>query len=102
VAGSKLSKVVPGHGHWLMVLTAALLGFNAFRMGRRPAEARPAELAPSFAEGAAQAQVDAPMTRDSPTVLVGIGTAAGMLSGLLGVGGGVIMVPAFTELARLP
>ena len=34
VGGSLLSKVVPGEGHWLMVLTAALLGFTAIRMAR--------------------------------------------------------------------
>ena len=32
----------------------------------------------------------------------GIGVVAGLLSGLLGIGGGVIMVPAFTELLGLP
>jgi len=32
----------------------------------------------------------------------GIGAVAGLLSGLLGIGGGVIMVPAFTELLYMP
>jgi uncharacterized membrane protein YfcA len=32
----------------------------------------------------------------------GIGVVAGLLSGLLGIGGGVVMVPAFTELLALP
>src|SRR3954452_16394774 len=34
VGGSLLSKVIPGDGHWLMVLTALLLAFTSFRMGR--------------------------------------------------------------------
>jgi uncharacterized protein len=35
-------------------------------------------------------------------IAAGIGLVAGLLSGLLGIGGGVIMVPAFTELLSLP
>src|SRR5688500_5318663 len=34
VGGSLLAKEVPGEGHLLQILTAALLGFTAFRMGR--------------------------------------------------------------------
>jgi uncharacterized membrane protein YfcA len=92
IGGSKLSEVVPGDGHWLMVLTGGLLLFNAYRMGRKPGQAATADL-----EGPELAPTDA-----NPWVLAAIGVVAGMLSGLLGVGGGVIMVPAFTELAKLP
>ena len=36
VAGSLLSHAVPGNGHWLMILTAALLGGTAWRMRKPP------------------------------------------------------------------
>jgi uncharacterized membrane protein YfcA len=98
VAGSLLSHVVPGDGHWLMILTALLLGFTAWRMARPP-EAPPeaeadVEMAPHHVTVATRP--------DRPAVLVAIGAAAGLMSGLLGVGGGVVMVPAFTEVAGIP
>jgi uncharacterized protein len=100
VGGSLLSDVIPGDGHWLMVLTALLLGFTAWRMARwtEPAAAPAAEVDIEMAPRAAAI----PRRRDSAPLLVGIGAAAGLLSGLLGVGGGVVMVPAFTELAGIP
>jgi uncharacterized membrane protein YfcA len=86
VGGSLGSSVVPGDGHILMLLTAALLAFTAFRMTRSDdsehdnSEERPHD----------------------GWLLAGIGLAAGALSGLLGVGGGIVMVPGFSELARVP
>jgi uncharacterized membrane protein YfcA len=102
VGGSLLSREVPGDGHWLMIATAALLGFSAWRMSR-PVTPRPAtdpdtdsdiESLPNGAPPAAPSITPAP--------LVGIGVVAGGMSGLLGVGGGVVMVPAFAEIAKLP
>jgi uncharacterized membrane protein YfcA len=89
VGGSLLSKVVPGEGHLLMLLTAGLLGITAWRMIRPPVPrpSDPLELAGD---------------RARPTTLAAIGAAAGGLSGLLGIGGGIIMVPAFVELADIP
>src|SRR5437762_2960584 len=39
VGGSLLSHAVPGDGHWLMILTATLIGVTAARMARAPARA---------------------------------------------------------------
>jgi hypothetical protein len=107
VGGSVLSKVVPGEGHWLMILTALLLGFTSWRMARtaRPAPAAagtPVPAADTDAAAAPATPARPDRRHDRPAVLLAIGSAAGLLSGLLGVGGGVVMVPAFTELARIP
>lgn len=89
VVGSRLSREVPGEGHVLMLVTAALLGFSAWRMAREEAGG----------PGGTDEVEPEPAGR---RLLVGIGVVAGAMSGLLGVGGGVVMVPAFSELARLP
>jgi uncharacterized protein len=98
VGGSLLSKVVPGEGHWLMVLTAVLLGVTAVRMAGQEDEPplRDAETDEVMAGERQDGR------NDRPQVLVGVGVMAGLLSGLLGVGGGIVMVPGFTEIARIP
>ena len=95
VVGAALAPHVPGEGHLLMVLTAVLLGYTAARMARKPKEAGPAETAAP----------DAPPPRADggrAGVLVAVGAAAGLMSGLLGIGGGTVMVPGFTVLGKLP
>lgn len=93
VAGARLSGDVPGEGHLLMVATAALLGFSAWRM------AADGEHGDDDGDGFPQADRDRPVHR---RLLVGIGATAGAMSGLLGVGGGIVAVPAFTQMAGLP
>lgn len=94
VVGAKLAPLVPGEGHLLMVLTALLLGYTAVRMARKPKQAGPAETAAP----------DAPATPEGGRagVLVAVGALAGLMSGLLGIGGGTVMVPGFTVLGKLP
>jgi uncharacterized protein len=95
VGGSLLSHAVPGQGHLLLLFIALLLAFTAWRT----AFTRGVEDDPSSPAGAVDNP--APLNRQR-WVAAGIGLVAGLLSGLLGIGGGVIMVPAFSELLSLP
>ena len=89
VVGSRLSRAVPGDGHWLMIATALLVGFTAYRT------AFPV-VRPDGTIGTAG------NLRDQWWTLGVIGAAAGALSGLLGIGGGILMVPAFSAWVGLP
>jgi uncharacterized protein len=119
VGGSLLSHAVPGDGHLLLLLIAVLLAFTAWRTAfagpaadtpEPPAAGAPATGAGRAGNpghgtpGAGQARgtAPAPPPARSRWTAAAIGLAAGLLSGLLGIGGGVIMVPAFTELLHLP
>jgi uncharacterized protein len=101
-AGGLLAESVPGEGHLLQVITAVLLGFSAYRMWNAPA--RPA-IPDAEADAAVPADADDGDANPGPPASTGtfvvIGLAAGLLSGLLGIGGGVLMVPAFTHFAHL-
>jgi uncharacterized protein len=130
VGGSLLSHAVPGGGHLLLLLIAVLLAFTAWRTAvtrpsspakggvdnAEPPSSRSATLPlrgatrrESGLEGARDADADPASDPDLGAGLTprrrwraaGVGLVAGLLSGLLGIGGGVIMVPAFTELLGL-
>src|SRR5687768_8214922 len=45
--------------------------------------------------------MESSVVRPSPVLLAGIGVGAGVLSGLFGVGGGIILVPAMVLLAGM-
>ncbi len=90
VGGSLLSHRVPGRGHLLMVATAALVAFTAWRMARSPKE--PESIVPAAVPTDSEHR-----GRGEQWKLVVTGVGAGTLSGLLGVGGGIVMVPAFSE-----
>src|SRR5689334_24263102 len=82
VAGSRLSRSVPGNGHWLMIATAVLVAFTAYRT--------------AFPIVPADGTVGtADHLRDAWWTLGVIGLAAGVLSGLPGIGRGILLVPAF-------
>ena len=89
VVGAWVSPRVPGNGHLLMVLTALLLMWSAINMIR--------SVAPKDLTGEV-----ATIKKSQNTLAVLTGVFAGGLSGLLGLGGGIIMVPLFRRWLRLP
>ena len=118
VGGALLTGAVPGNGHLLMIATAALLAFTALRMARVPGGApahagNPVDVEDPVGDLAAPAsdlvlaherdpERSSPLHRRAEVWRLGlIGVAAGGLSGLLGIGGGVLMVPAFATWVRL-
>jgi uncharacterized membrane protein YfcA len=90
VVGAEIAHVLPGAGHPLMILTAMLLFWSAVQLIRdRP------DPGGSLSQGALTG-----VWRVG--IVSSIGAAAGLLSGLLGIGGGVIVVPAFRGLLHVP
>ncbi|MBM3673602.1 MAG: sulfite exporter TauE/SafE family protein [Actinobacteria bacterium] len=104
VLGALAATEVPGDGHLLMILTAGLVGFTAFRMTRSPSRPDPAdaeELPPSLDPDLAGIPTPVGRAHTEWWRLALIGLGAGLLSGLLGIGGGLLMVPAFTAWVNL-
>jgi uncharacterized membrane protein YfcA len=101
VAGAELSDHV--NAHYLMLLTAALLLYTGIDNIRRRF-ARSAQLVPIGAPPVTEPTEDAPdrKARKSTAIVAGVGATAGLLAGLLGIGGGVLLVPAYTTVLRLP
>jgi uncharacterized membrane protein YfcA len=94
-----------------MVLTAALIlwvaadmAFHTVRGDRAAAEARAgaAEADPAEAHAPAASEPPAPPTRLPLAKLAVIGLVTGLYSGLLGLGGGFVVVPALTRWLDVP
>jgi len=108
VAGAAATRLV--NAHYLMILTAGLLAFTGVSQLRGARRARSAATVASLAdpEDTLVGPEDLP---DSPedrpgrqpfALLAVVGAGAGALAGVLGVGGGIVMMPAFTGLLKLP
>lgn len=117
IGGSLLSDVVPGEGHALTMTIAFLMGYTAIRTARAglttPSDGPTGIRAESIHLDGPLAEADlemavhttegvSPAPHEKTWRLVLIGSVAGVFSGLLGIGGGLLMVPAFTGWLRLP
>jgi uncharacterized protein len=91
VGGSLATDAVPGHGHVLMIVTAGLVAFSAFRLSRSPARAPETISTPAASELVASygpvELVDHRPKRDEWWRLVVIGIAAGSAGSSASVAG---------------
>ncbi len=90
VVGAIATDAVPGEGRVLMLAVAGIIGWTALRIGL----------------GTRETRLDAPPDpepRDAPNWQLALtGVAAGLVNGLVGLGGGVVIVPVLTTLLRFP
>ena len=84
-AGARLSSVLPGNAQLALLAVVMLVG--SVSMFRRPSP---------------QAREHGPRSAPASTVLALAAVGVGMLTGLLGVGGGFLVVPALTGLTGIP
>lgn len=101
VGGALLSEVVPGEGRLLMLLTAVLLGVTSVRMARSGAGTGDGPQVRVPAETGDPSPEAPHHGRGSAGAFAAVGALAGLLSGLLGVGGGIVLVPGLTQVAGL-
>jgi hypothetical protein len=95
VAGAWVADIVDAR--WLMLLTAVLLAWSGVSVIREARASDRNEAATDRSAGPG-ATVAIPST----PVLAAVGAGAGFAAGLLGVGGGVVMMPLFTTVLRIP
>lgn len=95
VLGALATDIIPGEGHVQQLVTAGFVAFTAWRtyaVGRGPR---------SLIIDDSRAIDDIAKERGERQQFFAIGAVAGGLSGLLGVGGGIVMVPAFNQWTKM-
>ncbi len=102
IAGAELSDHV--NAHYLMIATAGLLLFTGLRNVRSHALATPAAVTVPVGAPAPAAPIPADVRTDVTVpgfVIALVGASAGLMAGLLGIGGGLLLMPAYTVLFRM-
>ena len=100
VGGALLTKVL--NLHYLMLATGALILYIAGQTIHRAAAGNIPSGGSDDPSNAAHAGEDSPAPSNPAWLILLIGLGAGFLSGLLGVGGGILLLPGYIYLLRLP
>jgi len=100
VGGALLTKVL--NLHYLMLATGALILYIAGQTIHRAAAGNIPSGGSDDSSNAAHAGEDSPAPSNPAWLILLIGLGAGFLSGLLGVGGGILLLPGYIYLLRLP
>lgn len=103
IAGAELSDHL--NAHYLMIFTAGLLLYSGLRHMRSHVAAPVRVEVPAGAPAVGEAFEPADHTERTDFSLVAValvGAASGALAGLLGVGGGLLLIPGYTVLLRMP
>lgn len=96
--GAFLTKIV--NPHYLMIATGVALIYVAIvTIYRQKTAESPGETPPTKSAEEEENSHKSPV----PThIVIGIGALAGFVSGLLGIGGGIVLTPAFIHLVKMP
>jgi uncharacterized membrane protein YfcA len=103
IAGAELSDHL--NAHYLMIFTAGLLLYSGLRHMRAHLAASVRVEVPAAAPAVGEAFTAGEETeraRFSPVAVAAVGAASGALAGLLGVGGGLLLIPGYTFFLRMP
>lgn len=97
VAGGLVADVVDGR--WLMIITGLMVLWSAVSLLR---SSRAATDAVPLGAVAVEPLATSIVARPAAAILLGLGTVAGFLAGLLGVGGGIVLTPGLNLIGGLP
>jgi hypothetical protein len=88
----------------LLIVTAVLLAWSGWSVYRSGRSSGPGVEQPDVETASASSTTAEVATRTAigTPVLVLVGAGSGFVAGLLGVGGGVVMLPVFTRVLRIP
>lgn len=102
VVGALVSEALPGDGRVLMIAVAVVVGYTAARIALDQTEALASSIDDADHHRTSSGIVGSEVVAVANGQALVIGAAAGIVSGMLGLGGGIVIVPALARWVGLP